>query len=258
MKKLLKAISVAVFIPLAMGTAVAQVSEEGMGKVVPVEIFACTYNNRQDEGDLNEVIARWNRWMDERNIDSYAAWTLTPYHYTTEQEFDLLWLGAYKDGNAMGAGTDQWFAEGGDVNDGFEEVLTCGAHIGLASAMYKSPANDETPASGIITMMDCELNEGRRYTDIKAAEMAWAKHMTDSGSTAGTFHWFPVFGGGDAEYDYKVVNAYANYTELGADWERISNGGGREVSTEIFGDIDECDDARVYIATSVRAAQLRE
>jgi hypothetical protein len=187
--------------------------------------------------------------MDERNIDNYAAWTLTPYHYGPNQKFDMIW---------MGAGTDQWFAEGGDVNDTFEDVIDCSAHIGLASVMYKSPPNYETPGSSIITMMDCELNEGNRYTDIKAAELAWAEHMTSSGSNAGTFHWFPAFGGGDAEYDYKVVNAYAKYAELGADFERFSNGRGREASTEIFGDIDECDDARVYVATSRRAAQLRE
>ena len=259
MKKILKAISVvAALVPIAMGSAMAQVSEEGMGKVLPVELFACSYKDRQDEGDLNRVISRWNSYMDERNNDDYAAWTLAPYHYGPNQEFDIIWMGAYTDGNAMGAGVDQWFAEGGDINDAFEEVLTCDAHVGLASAMYKSPPDNETPGSSIITMMDCELNEGNRYSDIKTAELAWAKHMTSAGSTAGTFHWFPVYGGGDAEFDYKVINAYANYTELGADWERFSNGGGREASTEIFGDIDECDDARVYVATSRRAAQLRE
>jgi hypothetical protein len=258
MKKILKAISVvAAVLALAMGSAMAQVSAEGMGKVVPVELFTCTYNNRQDADDLNAVIARWNRWMDERNNDDYAAWTLTPFHFGPDQDFDLIWMGAYRDGNAMGAGTDEWFAEGGDIDDAFAEVLDCDAHLGLSSAMYKSPPDNQTPGTAIITMMDCELNEGNRYTDIKAAELAWAKHMTDAGSTAGTFHWFPVFGGGDAEYDYKVVNAYANYTELGADWERFANGGGRDVSQETFADIDDCDDARVYVATSRRAAQLR-
>lgn len=258
MKKLLRAISVlAGLLSLGTGVAVAQVSESGMGKVVPVELFACTYNNRQDADDLNSVITRWNRWMDQRNVDNYAAWTLTPYHFGPEQEFDLIWMGAYSDGNAMGAGTDLWFAENGGLADDFEEVITCGAHLLLASAMYKSPPNNETPGTAIITMMDCKLNEGHRYQDIKAAELKWAEHMTNSGSTAGTFHWSPVFGGGGADYDYKVVNAYANYTELGADWERFANGGGREASIDIFADIDDCDDARVYVATSVRAAQLR-
>lgn len=258
MNRILTALAVvAGLASLATVTAVAQVSESGMGKVIPVELFACSYNNRQDADDLNAAITRWNRWMDERNIRTYAAWTLTPYHFGPEQEFDLLWMGAYTDGNAMGAGTDQWLAEGGDVNDGFEEVLTCNAHILLASAMYKSPPNNETPGSAVLTMMDCKLNEGHRYEDIQAAELKWAQHMASSGSTAGTFHWSPVYGGGGADYDYKVVNAYANYSELGADWERFANGGGREASAGIFADIDDCDDARVYMATSIRAAQLR-
>jgi hypothetical protein len=81
MKKILKAISVvAALLPIAMGTAMAQVTEDGMGKVIPVELFACSFNGRQDQDDLDAVIARWNRWMDERNNDDYAAWTLTPYH----------------------------------------------------------------------------------------------------------------------------------------------------------------------------------
>ena len=50
MKKILKAISVvAALVPIAMGSAMAQVSAEGMGKVVPVELFACSFNGRQDQ-----------------------------------------------------------------------------------------------------------------------------------------------------------------------------------------------------------------
>lgn len=247
----------AIFTMLGMSTAIAQVSEDGMGKVLPIELFACKFVDGQDAGDLEGVIKRWTRYMDERNISNYAAWTLTPYYYGPDQDFDVIWMGAYTDGNAMGTGTDQWLAEGGDIADDFAEVLDCDGHIGLSSAMYKSPPNNETPASSFITMMDCEMNEGTRYSDVKKAEIKWAEHMTGEGSTGGTWHWFPTFGGGDAEYDYKVVAAYASFTELGADWERSANGGGREASTAIFGDIDECDDRRVYVATSRRAAQLR-
>lgn len=242
---------------LITNLAFAQVSEDGMGKVLPVEIYACTYNDGQDDSDLEKVIGRWSTFMDENGIDDYAAWTLIPFHYTPEQDFDLLWIGAYTDGNAMGTGTHIWLTKGGDIAEQFDEVLDCGAHVMLSSAMYKAPASAETPESGIFTMMDCELNEGSRYSDIKAAEMKWADYLTSSGSTAGYWHWFPSFGGGDSEFDYKVVFGYTDYIELGKDFERFANGGGRKASRELFADIDECDDPRVYIATSVRAAQLR-
>jgi len=247
----------AAFAIVLSGPAIAQVSEDGMGKILPIHLYACSYVDGQDEGDLDNVIERWTRYMDENNTDNYAAWTLTPYHFGPEQEFDLIWMGAYTDGNAMGAGTARWLAEGGDLREDFAEVVDCQAHIGLSSAMYKAPPDNATPASSIITMMDCELNDGKRYSDVKTAELAWAEHMGDAGSMAGTWHWFPVFGGGGLEFDYKVVNAYANYQELGADWERIANGGGREASRDIFRDVDDCDDARVYVARNRRAAQLR-
>jgi len=242
---------------LLAGPALAQVSEDGMGKVLPVEIYACTYNDGRDRADLDKVTRRWSSFMDDNGVDNYVAWILTPYHYTPSQEFDFLWLGAYEDGNAMGSVTNTWLTKGGDLQDAYDKVADCGAHVMLSSAMYKAPASTVTPTSGIITMMDCKLNEGHRYTDIKAAEIKWAEYMSSNGSKAGYWHWFPAFGGGDAEFDYKVVFAYADYMELGADFEHQANGGGREASRDVFGDIDECDDPRVYLSTVQRAAQIR-
>ncbi len=242
---------------LFANTSMAQVSADGMGKILPVHLYVCSYQNGQDAGDLEKVIERWTRYMDDNGTDDYAAWTLTPYHYGGDQDFDVIWMGAYADGNALGAGTDNWLATGGDLRDAFYEVVDCGIHIGLASAMYKAPPGDGTPTNGIITMMDCELNEGHRYRDVRQAEVKWAEHLNGVGSTAGIFHWFPNFGGGDQDFDYKVVNVYSSYTELGKDLERRMNGGDFGVSRDIFRDIDECDDARVYVATSRRTAQLR-
>jgi len=239
------------------GSALAQVSKDGMGKVLPVELFACSYKEGKGAADLDRAIERWTRWADDRDVDDYAAWTLAPYHYGAEQDFDVVWMGAWSDGNAMGEGLNQYLTSAGDVQAGFDEVVDCGAHILLASAMYKAPAGNVTPSSSIITMMDCELNEGHRYSDIKAAELKWAEYLSDADSPAGYWHWFPTYGGGDQEYDYKVVTAFRDYVELGANFEMFANGGGRERSQEIFGDIDECDDARVYIATSRRAATIR-
>ena len=247
----------AVIALLFTGSVFAQVSADGMGKVLPVEMFVCNYNDGQDEGDLNKAISRWTEYMDESGTNNYAAWKLTPYFYGAEQAFDFIWMGAYSDGNAMGAGTDNWLRDGGDIAEAFDEVADCGAHIMLSSAMYKSPANNETPATGVITMMNCELNDGKRYSDIKKAEMQWSEYLTGNGSSAGYWHWFPAYGGGDSEFDYKVVFAYNNFTELGADFERGANGGGREAGEEIFANVDDCDDARIYLATSLRTAQLR-
>jgi hypothetical protein len=259
----MKSVSVALWpatavLLLAAGPGFGQVNADGMGKVLPVELYTCKYKEGQTKANLMSVIDGWNRFQDAQKTDSYAAWLLTPYFYGTEQDFDVIWLGAYKDGNAMGKGLQNWLTKGGEQQAAFAKVIDCDAHSAYASAMYKAPAAGSTPASGFITIMDCKLNEEHKYPDIKAAELKWAEHLRKSGSKAGYYHWMPYFGGGDADFDYKVAFAYSSFEEIGADFEGFANGGGRELSMEIFGDIDECDDARVYISTSVREAKIRD
>ena len=236
----------------------AQVSAEGMGKVVPVEMYACKFNEGKGRSDLAMVIDQWNEYADDSDMDDYAAWLLTPFFFTPEQDFDILWLGAYRDGNAMGSGLHNWISNGQELSAAFAEVVDCIAHVAYSSAMYKAPSGGNAPESGLISMMDCKLNEGHRYSDIKAAELKWADHLLESGSDAAFYHWRPMYGGGDADFDYKVVFAYPDFVQLGADVEMLLNGGGRQVSQSIFGDIDECDDARVYITKKVRAGKIRD
>ena len=241
---------------LASAPGLAQVSADVMGKVVPVELYACKFQEGKNDADLANVVERWNKFADDSDMVDYAAWLLTPFFYTTEQDFDILWLGAFRDGNAMGAGLQNWIANGQELGAAFEEVVDCNAHVAYSSAMYKAPPGGNAPASGF--MMDCKLNEGNRYVDIKAAELKWADYLVKSGSNAAYYHWMPMFGGGDAEFDYKVVFAYPDFEEIGSDVERFANGGGRDMSREIFGNIDDCDDARVYVAKNIRSGKIRD
>lgn len=235
-----------------------QVSADGMGKIVPVELYACKFVDGKDTDDLDKVIKRWNDYSDDSDLDDYAAWLLTPFFHTPEQDFDIIWLGAYKDGNAMGSGLQDWVTNGRELMAAFAEVVDCPAHVAYSSAMYKAPQSGNVPESGVITMMDCELNEGHRYSDVKAAELKWMDYLGDAGSKAAYYHWMPMFGGGDAEFDYKVVLAYPDFEALGANFEMFANDGGRDVSMDIFGNIDECDDARVYVTKSIRSAKIRD
>jgi hypothetical protein len=235
----------------------AQVSEDGMGKMVPVELYVCQFNEGKSAADLGPVIERWNQFMDERKL-TYSAWLLTPYYFGADQSFDMIWMGASPDGNAMGMTSHAWITEGGDIAAAFTEVMDCPVHVGLSSAMYKAPPSNSSSAEmSVIAMQDCEMNEGTRYSDVRSAELAWASYLGERDVAAAVWHWFPTFGGGDQDFDYKLIYAYANLKDMGADWEMRANDGGSAESRDIFGDLDECNDARVYIARNVRAAKLR-
>ena len=78
--------------------------------VIPVELFACSYNDGKGSADLDKVIDKWNAWTDKNGIDDYAAWTLTPYYFGPEQEFDVIWMGAGKGASfaAFSAAMGEW------------------------------------------------------------------------------------------------------------------------------------------------------
>ena len=83
---------------LVSGTSFAQGSE---GPVfVPVELYACQYNEGKGPADLDAAAAAWTEYADRNGIDTYAAWTLEKHYHGPDQDyFDVLWLGAWKNAN---------------------------------------------------------------------------------------------------------------------------------------------------------------
>lgn len=247
-------------ISLCMGNAVAQDDEvefELPSKVIPVEVYACRYNDGQGPSNLDSAVNSWTAYMDENAVDSYAAWTLTKVYSGPDQDFDFIWLGAWTDGNAMGAGSDMLYSSGGKILENFGAVADCYSHTSAASLNYKLPEGG-TPANAVLTFSNCNIEDGKSYPAVAEATREWVGILSEAGSQAAIAHWFPVYGGGgDDTPSFTIFSAYPNHTELGADLERRTNGQLFRKSNALFGDLVKCDVSRVYNATSRRAAKLR-
>jgi hypothetical protein len=230
---------------------------EIVSKIVPAEVWACSYNDGQGPEDLDAAAAAWGGWADENGVDNYAAWTLTPHYFGPNQGFDFLWLGAWSDGNAMGAGTDMLYGSGAGYLANFVRVATCNSHTNAGSINYKLPP-DNTPTDSVIAFSNCSIEDDVSYQQIVEATKEWAAALTNAGSKAAIYHWFPIYGGGgDTTPDFIRLNVYPNHTELGADYERITNGEMFRQSNALFAGLVDCDVARVYNAESRRTARLR-
>ncbi len=81
----------------------------------------------------------------------------------------------------------------------------------------------------------------------------WGKYKGDNGSTAGMWVFFPSFGGGGEEFDFKWVTAHQNLEDMGADWDQFSESGW-EKANELFRGKLDCDSSRTYLATNRRMA----
>jgi len=225
--------------------------------IVPVDIWACSLNDRQDMGDLDDWVDKFNAWSDEQDEDSYAAWTLTPNYFGPNQEFDFLWLGAWTDGNAMGGGWDLFNGSNDGLMAEFQAISSCSAHVNYASAAYRLPTGVDNSGNGVMTMSDCKRKKGVPGSAVNDAMRQWVDVLDESGSKAAIYHWYPVFGGGSDAFDYKEARSYQNYADLGADYERMGNGGLFRQSQDILGHLVECDAARVYNAQSRRFINVR-
>lgn len=256
MKKTLYALlASAILTILGTGSAFAQGAPPWV--IVPADVWACSYNERQDAGDLDGWVARWNAWADGRGMDYYAAWMLTPSYYGPNQEFDFLWLGVSTNGHTLGQGTDEFARDAGDLNDDLWEIISCDAHTNFASAAYRLPEGMDNTDTGVLTVADCSRHDGANQAAVDRAMRLWADAIDEAGSRAAMYHWYPVFGGGGETFDFKWVEAYQNYADLGADYERMGNGMLFARWQQLFDHLIECDSARVYNVQNRRFVDVR-
>jgi hypothetical protein len=260
MNKLMFTILSAGILTLVSTTCVEAQDNDRLSRFVPTELWACKFNDGMGADDLDAVVGKWTAYMDENEVDSYLASTLTPQYFTDEQDFDVIWLGAWRDGNAMGQGRDNYHATGGAVAAEFGKVLDCGAHLGFVSRAFMLPSGDDASpsATSVVTFTDGSIKDGATYDTIVAGLSAWATAFGDSGSESGLYQWWPAYGGGgEATFDFKLVGVHTNYASLGADLERLSNGELWRKRLELLGDQFDCDVSRVYDAKLRRAAEVR-
>jgi len=251
MKKILTAATSALmFLFVGSGAAIAQDEEESDGlDFVPVEAYACNFNDGKGPADLAAVTKEWNAWMDEEGQTSYFAATIWPNYYG-ERAFDVGWLGAWSDGRAMGADTDLFMTTGREIAAKFSEVLDCGAHTQFASVRVREPQpnDDESDTSFVLHFSNCSFKEGATMEQLNAAQQQWNAYADEHGIVGGSWMFFPVWGEtADADYDFKAVNSTGDYTTLGSNWALYAEGHYQK-SNELFDDIIDCDSARIYTA----------
>ena len=223
----------------------------------PIELFACNYLEGKGPADVDAWAGAWNAWADEHDLTDYMAWTMVPYYFSPNQDFDFLWLGGSPSARALGRAQDMWLATGQEVAEELGGVSICNAHGNFAVLEFKDPPERENPENIVVSFSDCDMADGVTFDDIAPAFGEWAAYRSEHGSTAGMWVFFPAYGGGGEEFDFKFVTAHQNLEDQGADWDQYSESGWRKAA-ELFGEKLSCDSARVYLAKNVRMAESND
>lgn len=213
----------------------------------PVETFTCEYRDGADASDLDKVVDAWTEFSDDQGVDTYFAVTLVP-HYHGADTFDVGWLGSWSSGEAMGRGTDMWITEGRDMAERFAEVLHCETHENFVSGELKAPPSDTPPDTVVLTFSDCKMRDGRTEEDLMSGMKAFVAYQEEQDIPGGLWMMWPVFGGGDADYDFKLVEGYPDHATLGRVYDWYMGGEYRKWE-ELIGANVSCDVGRVYNGT---------
>jgi hypothetical protein len=237
-----------------MGTGTAMAQDEGEGSTIfPVEIYICNFNEGKGPDDLNQWADKWNSWIDSTGStpEPYSAWTLTPFYFGEDQDFDFIWLGTSPNATALGRAYDNYLTESGSLPAEFNNVATCGAHSNFATIPIKEPADNDDSSPFVLSFSNCNMSEGKTFDDVFPAMQAWSEYRSGHGSGSGMWMLIPAYGGGGADFDFKFVVSHRNHEALGADYDQYAQGGYAKAG-ELFNGLMDCDESRVYNAVTKR------
>jgi hypothetical protein len=247
MRKLLLSIVAAIVLPLS-GLNIASAQDDGPPQFRPVELWACTFRDGKDQGDMDDV------YDDLRKITAdspYAAWQLNPYFVgNLLDQFDFIYLGAWTDGKAMGADLEHYLANSAAVGVAWNETVECASTM-YASTRIEAPSDDDGTGSFVLTVSDCKVEDGRTSAQAMGAMNRFNQYRVANGMTIPTLAWFPVFGGGNAEFDYKLVSVFPNVTAVGNWFQWTVDNAAYRVSGEMTEGLVDCDEARMYLGNTI-------
>jgi hypothetical protein len=241
------------FAAAAMLASVAQAQDNAPAPTPVVEIYTCAYRDGRDADDLRAVTTRFNAWADRNNMTAYTAFTATPYLFSTDLEADVVWIGAWPNGTAMGVDEELYRTQGREIAAAFDAVADCDAHSLYAEVVVSQPASPP-PQNGVAMFEDCSVHDGRTVEEALAALGQWVEYTKANGSDDFSAVLFPLAGLADAaDYDFKIVTGFTSLQTFGKGVDMYT-GGGFLRGEELFGRLLTCDSPRVYNLDRVRLA----
>jgi hypothetical protein len=247
MKRLLLAASAATIAVCLAGTPAG--AQDGGPAFQPLEMWACTFRDRMDQGDMDGV---YERVAEGTGDTPYAAWQLTPYMAGNRyKDFDFIYLGAWPDGSTMGADLENYFTNAGDAAEAWEETAECAGFLYASNTIQEVPDSDDDSGNFMLTISDCKVAHGRTAAQAIGALNRYNDYRVANGSAVPTFAWFPAYGNGGAEFDFKLAQAFAGPQEVGDSFSWFVDNQAYNVNNALTQGLVDCDEARLYFGRTI-------
>jgi hypothetical protein len=203
-------------------------------------MWACTFKDRKDQDDINNAYE-----MFSDGDAPYAAFQLDPYFVGgLRDNFDFLFIGVWDSGAAMGADLADYWTNNQEAGEAWDEAVDC-ASLLYASSRIQPPQPTED-GNFMLTISDCKVAHGNSNGQAAGAIGRFNAYRVNNGMEVGTVLWYPVAGGGQAEFDFKLINTFSGPQHWGNYFSWYVDNEAYNVEGPMTEGIVDCDEARVY------------
>ncbi len=226
-------------------------AQDGPPQFRPVEMWACKYRDRKDQSDMNSV---YESFVEVIGDDAYGAWHLNPWIVGNRTElFDFIFLGAWETASGMGSDMARYLDldEAADVEAEWDEVAECNATMFASNRIQANAPDDGNDGPFMLTVSDCTIAHGNTPAQAVGAISRYNDYRVANGSTVGTIVWFPIYGGGNAEFDFKLAQTYSGIQALGDSMQWNIDNASYNVRNAMMQGVVDCDESRVYFGTTI-------
>ena len=216
---------------------------------IPVEFWACEYNEGMGASDLQPVIKEWKKTMGKRE---YESWMLTPFYSRNGAMNNMvMFTGWWPSFSKMGEELEYVMEKVNPKMDPkWNEVITCTIHA-EATAVQTRDGMDTSLDSGVMSYAGCKLKEGKTVPQLMQAHGKMSKFMDKIGiDKVSSAVLFPGVGASN-DYDYTITTWAPGMKVLGETFENAISNGVAQAAREIFGEVGDCDNGVRFVGQRI-------
>ena len=222
-------------------------AQDGPPSFQPVEMYVCNYRDGQDQGDFDRAL----RMMSEvESSDApYAGYQLFPGMVTPEQNFDFIFVGVYGSGTDYGRDMAAYSQMAQDEMEAWNEAAECGTSLWASHLLSEAPGDGSDQF--MVSFQDCKVADGRSYMQAVEGMRQWVHYRANNGMALPTWAWFPVYGGAQGDFTFKLITGFGGYEDIGNSFSWMVDNEAYLVRDQMLQGLVGCDVGRMYFGREV-------
>ena len=229
--------------------SISTVNASNLPASVRAEYFACKFDDGKDFNDLYIRIEKWNKWMDDSDLNQYSGNILTPLYRSPNDHHDFVWVGITDNAEVM------FTARSDYIKSNLQAcwpAKSCPAAFTARQYLFDNPEGWEMNYDEFVAIFrDCNMGEGKTIEDVYVARIENLRELRSNGFNHHSRVIIPGAGvpAGIGAYDFMMLSVQSSLADWGINSDKFGDFRGSLSSTS---DVYTCEKPRAFIGKRIR------